>query len=144
MKVAFDIGGVLSKYPVLFRKFCMTLQSGSIEVYVITDMHDREKTLAMLKDNGFGFIPEERVLNSDYAKYGDMCKAVLLKEHAIDMLIDDFPGYVQWDSSFGPAPVRLLSQPDPFKPYWSEDWKTDPKDGDFGRRVFTKDTVCND
>jgi hypothetical protein len=55
------------------------------------------------------------------------------------MLIDDFPGYVQWDSSFGPAPIRLLSQPDPFKPYWAPDWKTDPKDGDFGRRVFTKE-----
>lgn len=139
MKVAFDIGGVLSKYPVLFRKMCLALTVGDIEVYVITDMHDRVKTLAMLEENGFGFIPEHRVLNSDYAKYGDMCKAVLLKEHQIDMIIDDFPGYVQWDSSFGPAPVRLLSQPDPYMPYWAEDWKTDPADGDFGRRVFTKE-----
>lgn len=139
MKVAFDIGGVLSKYPVFFRNFCQVLQDGCVEVFIITDMHDRPKTLAMLNENGFGFIPEECVLNSDYTKYGDMCKAILLKEHQIDMLIDDFPGYVQWDSSFGPAPIRLLSQTDPFKPYWADDWKTDPKDGDFGRRVFTKE-----
>lgn len=136
MKCAFDIGGVISKFPEKFRTLCKILSSYvEMEVHIITDMHDRQKTLQMLTDNGFDMIPPERVHNSDYVQHGELCKAVILKEHGIDLIIDDFGGYLQWDSSFGPAPIRLLIQPDAFRPYWSETWITDPTDGDFGRRV---------
>lgn len=135
LKVAFDVGGVLSKYPAEMRNIMTAMAaSGTIELWVITDMHDRPETLKQLEENGFGFVPEERVLNSDYATYGEFCKAVLLKEHGIGMLVDDFGGYVAWDSQLGPAPIRLQVMPDPFRPYWHPDWK-ESSGSDFGRRV---------
>lgn len=138
LKVAFDIGGVLSKYPERFRRMAMALHvSPDVEVHVITDMHERESTLEHLLANGFGFIPADRVHNADYAGLGEMCKAVILRDLGIDVLIDDFGGYTAWDSSFGPAPIRCLVQPDPFRPYWAEGWKTGD-DHQFGRRVFTQ------
>ena len=135
MKIAFDIGGVLSKYPEQFRVILHALaQSPFIQVHVITDQHDRDYTLEQLRENGFN-IPAERVHNADYARYGEMSKALIMKKFDIDMLIDDFPGYMAWDARLGPAPVRLQVQPDPYRPYWSPQWKTRPGDGEFGRRV---------
>jgi hypothetical protein len=48
MKIAFDIGGVLSKFPDQFRHLALLAISGSWEVFVITDMHDRASVLKML------------------------------------------------------------------------------------------------
>lgn len=136
LKIAFDIGGVLSKYPERFRRMAIALlASPDVEVHVITDMHDRAYLLETLRSNGFGFIPEHRVHNADYVGHGEMCKAIILRDLGIDILIDDFGGYTAWDSTFGPAPIRCLVQPDPFRPYWSESWRTGD-DHQFGRRVY--------
>ena len=40
MKMAFDIGGVLGKYPNVFRPMVSALQKGGAEVFVLTDMTD--------------------------------------------------------------------------------------------------------
>ena len=134
MRVAFDIGGVLSKYPDLFRNLLKVLgESDQVEIFIITDMHDHAQVVETLSANEF-LISPENVLCSDYEKYGEACKAVLLKEHGIDLFVDDFVGYTQWDSQLGPAPVRLLVMPDQFRPYWHETWVTKDK-SDFGRRV---------
>lgn len=143
MKIAFDIGGVLSKYPDQFRE--MLKDFSNSEIFVITDMHDKAEVVKMLTDNGFiktvvGFGPigpiyEQNVYCADYKTHGDMCKAVLLKELGIDIFFDDFVGYTNWDSSLGPAPIRLLVMPDPWKPYWADSWKV-PVESDFGRRRY--------
>ena len=138
LRIAFDIGGVLSKYPDKFRELCNKLHTCSgIEMYVITDMHNKEEVLKTLSANKFDMIPPERVFSSDYDNYGEMCKAILLKELNIDIFIDDFAGYCNWDSQLGESPIRLLIQPDPFKPYWNEDWQVSG-DHHFGRRVSPK------
>ena len=134
MKLACDIGGCISKYPEQFRWFMISL-GVNWEIFVITDMHDKNEVIQMLKDNNFD-IPENHVYCADYAKYGDFCKAKLLQELKIDMFIDDFLGYVTWDSQFGPAPIRLLLMPDAKTPYWHDSWKTKDK-SDFGRRKFS-------
>lgn len=135
LRVAFDIGGVLSKYPGRFGELVRILiESDHAEVHVITDMHDHAEVVRTLAENGFGAILPERVHCADYARYGEMCKAVLLKSLSIDMFIDDSAGYVQWDSCLGPAPIRLLLAPDGFRPYWHEGWKV-AGDHEFGRRV---------
>jgi hypothetical protein len=133
MRYGFDIGGCISKYPQQFKTMMLTLVEEH-EVYIITDMHDKAAVLKQLKDNGFEFIPERRVCCADYTNRGELCKAYLLKELGIDIFIDDFMGYLQWDSSFGPAPIRLLVCPDALLPYWDKTWKVDDK-SDFGRRV---------
>ena len=133
MKIGIDIGGVLSKYPEQFKELIEILTKAGAEVFIITDMHDRDKTLKMLSDNEVD-IPPDKVFNSDYDQYGELCKAIIVSQIGIDIFIDDFPGYLVWDSALGQAPIRLLVQPDPFTPYWSYSWKTEPGD-DFGRRV---------
>lgn len=142
MRIAFDIGGVISKYPDQFRMLIIKLleptETGiKCDVFVITDMHKKDDIMTMLHDNGFDMISEDHVYCADYQKHGEFCKAVLLKELNIDLFLDDFIGYTQWDSSLGDAPVRLLVAPDGFKSYWSEQWKTRDK-SDFGRRVYKK------
>jgi len=61
------------------------------------------------------------------------------KELGIDILIDDFIGYVAVEG----APVRLLVMPDATKPYYDPNWKTDGSEGDFGRRTSTLPHVQN-
>jgi hypothetical protein len=134
LKIGFDIGGVLSKYPSIFKEFIACLKDA--ELYVITDMHGKEEVLEILRLNGIQ-IPEDHVYCADYTTYGEMCKAVLIKELGIHIFFDDFVGYLNWDSSLGPAPVRLLTMPDPWKPYWCDEWKT-TKNQDFGRRRYFK------
>lgn len=131
--MAFDIGGVLSK-DVRWKKLIEAI-GDNVEVFIITDMHDKEEVMRTLVDNGVDICPS-RVYCADYASYGEMCKAVLLKQLKIDFLFDDFVGYVQWDSSLGAAPIRCLVMPDARRPYWHENWKC--KGGDFGRRKYSE------
>lgn len=126
MKIAFDVGGVLSKHNSIRQLFQRLQLIHDTRVYVISDMHPVEKIQKMLKDNGL-YTPF--VYSADYNKHGENCKKVLCDELDIDILIDDFIGYVA-EGNF----VRLLVMPDPHKPYYSNDWKTDGSEGDFGRR----------
>lgn len=135
LKIAFDIGGVISKYPDEFLRLYTELSTYNF-CFFITDMHDKEEVMKTLNVNNF-FPNYEEVYCADYKKYGEMCKAVLLAELEIDMFFDDFIGYLAWDSSLGPAPIRLLVMPDPYKPYWSPEWKVNDN-FDFGRRKYTK------
>jgi hypothetical protein len=138
MRIAFDIGGVLSKYPGEFKRLLEALWVDHT-LHVITDMHDKEDVLKQLRTNGFdeSLIPTENVHCADYAQHGELCKAVLLRDLKISMFYDDFIGYTMWPPHFGPAPIRCLIMPDGYKPYWHEDWKNDG--GDFGRRVYKEE-----
>lgn len=137
LRAAFDIGGVISKYPVEFHRLLRSLLVAGAEIFAITDQPDRGEVLQQLANNGFGFIAAERVLCADYASHGEMCKAILLRDLEIDFLVDDFAGYLAWDSSFGPAPIRLRVEPDAFRPYWHPSWICEG--GDFGRRFYSPD-----
>ena len=128
MKIAFDIGGVLSKYPHVFRPMVKALQAGGAEVFVLTDMHDHEQSVRFVQENGYN-IPSDHILNSDYNTYGERCKEVVIREHEIDLHIDDFPGYCAHTSC-----VSLLVWPNPDLPYYHDDFVTDGSEGMFGRR----------
>jgi hypothetical protein len=152
MKIGFDIGGVLSKYPDAFKDVIGNwLYSGSefcdhIKIYFITDQHPKEQVVKTLIDNGFtgewltnncqcrnGEL-EAMVYCCDYDKYGNMAKAVIISELKLDMFFDDFDGYLQWDSKFGPQPILCKIMPDAFKPYWADSWKCEG--GEFGRKRY--------
>ena len=134
MKIAIDIGGVISKYPDIFRELnrALRVRAGTIEVHVVTDMHPIEGVLKTLEDNDIDVSPW-RVHVADYGRHGDACKAVLLRDLQIDVFIDDHPGYLVWPWPT-PAPLRLRVEPDPYRPYWHPGWKCEG--GDFGRRVY--------
>jgi len=135
-KIAFDIGGVLSKYPHTFRKLIQKLQSAdpgqksSVEIFIISDMHDIDQMWQMLEMNGI-HVPKTLVYSADYKNLGEYCKTYLCNQLKIDIFIDDFIGYV----ADGDA-IRLLVMPNSREPYYHDDWKTDGSEGDFGRRCF--------
>lgn len=130
MKIAFDVGGVISKYPDTFRKMISALRFMSdIEVFVISDMHPKEKIVEELMLNDI-LVKEANVYSADYDKHGEFCKAQLCRSLDIDILVDDFVGYVA-DGSH----IRMLVMPDSTKPYWSNKWKT-TSESDFGRRHY--------
>ena len=143
MKFCVDIGGVISKYPEQFRQLLQTLQKDGHTVYILTDMHKRDEVLEMLTVNDFGFIEHSNVYCADYQKYGEFAKARILKQLGIDIFVDDFVGYLTWDSSLGPAPIRLLVAPNGFMPYWHNDWKV-RENLDFGRRVTTIEALLKE
>jgi acid phosphatase class B len=138
VKIGFDIGGVISKYPEQFKRFFWDYfinKDYPDRVYIITDQHPKEQVIKTLADNGFEFIFHDDIYCADYEKYGNMAKAVLIKELGLDIFIDDFDGYLQWDSSLGPQPILLKVMPDVYKPYWADSWKCE--DNEFGRRKYT-------
>ncbi len=136
MKIAFDIGGVLSKYPDVFRPLLdLLLFRGidpryGVETYIVSDMKPHAKAVAFCHDNGF-LVPADRVLCADYQAHGELCKAVLCEQYGIDVLVDDFAGYV---ATVGKPLVRMLVMPDPTLPYYDDSWITDGSEGSFGRR----------
>lgn len=133
LKIAFDIGGVLSKHRVLRDMFeALQYSYCDSEVYIITDMHDKERVIKTLKDNLNFEIHPNNIYCADYAKYGEACKQILCDELGIDILIDDFIGYVA-NGNY----VRLLVMPDVEKPYWSDDWKVE-NEAEFGRRCYKR------
>lgn len=136
IRIAFDIGGVLSKHPDIWRRLigALVMWPNDFEVHVITDMHPREKSIRVVHENGFEMIPADRIHSADYAGEGEACKAVLCERLGIDVLIDDFIGYVAVPG----AKVRLLMMPDCDRPYYHEQWKTNGTEGDFGRRTRRK------
>lgn len=129
MRIAFDIGGVLSKYPHIFRPMVAHLVAGGAEVFVITDMHDHAQSVRFVHGNGYD-IPDENILNSDYATYGELCKAKTIRDNRIDVHVDDFPGYCAHTEC-----VSLFVWPQPKEPYYHDDFKTDGTEGTFGRRT---------
>lgn len=111
MKIAFDIGGVLGKYPDIFVPMVLALQCGGVEVFVITDMHEHSAASNVLKNYGY-CISDEMIVCADYLQYGERCKAACIKEYEIDLLIDDHPGYCV-DSGC----VSLFVWPNPYIEY---------------------------
>ncbi len=128
LRVSFDIGGVLSKRPDVFRPFVAALVRGGADVYVITDMHDHAQSVRFVRENGYD-VPPERILNADFATHGEACKQKVVEAHGIALHLDDFPGYCANTSC-----VNLLVWPDPTLPYYHDDFKTDGSEGSFGRR----------
>jgi hypothetical protein len=135
MRIGFDIGGVLSKYPEILSPLLEVLhwygeKEFEVEVWFISDMHPVDKIIDMLELNRIAFH-KHRVRSADYAKHGEMCKSILCVDLGIDILIDDFPGYV---GMVGQPPLRLLVMPDATQSYYADSWKTDRSEGNFGRR----------
>jgi hypothetical protein len=138
MRIALDIGGTLTKYPKILKRFVAAAQATN-DFYVITDMLDRAMVLDLIERNELHwFIPPDRVLLADYAAHGEACKVVLLREHAIDVLIDDHMGYLVWPWPT-PAPLRLFVMPDPRLPYVAAGWKRRESDEAFGQCAYERE-----
>lgn len=129
VRIAFDVGGVLSKRPEIFVPLIDALTRGGAEVFVISDMHPVEKIVEMLPLNGIE-LPAGRIISADYATHVELCKTRAAEAIELDILIDDFPAYLAEGQH-----VRLMMMPDVSRPYYSPAWRTDGSEGDFGRRT---------
>lgn len=135
MRIAFDLGGVITKFPAQFMGMAGAFGAMGHILYVISDITSVKHILSMLEDNKVDIFDKDKILSADYATHGEACKAVLCREYYIDILIDDFPGYLVWPWP-EPAPLRLQVMPDPYRPYNDPGWVTSADVGSFGRRVF--------
>lgn len=130
LKIGIDIGGVISKYPQIFTPIINALSKDGHLIYIITDMHSYEDIYDMLDKNNIPYNDDNfTVISSDFNKYGEACKSILGKNLELDLMIDDFPAYLQET-----AKCNLLVLPNIKEPYYHDDWKTNGKEGDFGRR----------
>jgi hypothetical protein len=117
MKVAFDIGGVISRYPREFRDLMAIVGQGGGEVFVLTDMNQTDAWSAIQENGLAGLVYRENILSADWSKHGDLCKTKVCEEHGIDILIDDRPDYVAKGNFIG-----LVLSPRPDVPYYAEEW----------------------
>jgi len=116
MKIAFDIGGLISRYPEQMTTMMRALIAGGVEVYIITDMNQQD-ALTACRENNLDFIPPERILSGDWSKCGDRCKTVLCEEHEIDIMVDDRPDYCAEGNFIG-----LVLSPRPQVLYYAPGW----------------------
>ncbi len=119
LRISFDIGGVLSKYPEQFLPIVKMFQDGGAEVFIITDIPEHEKAVLYVQGNGYN-VPADHVLNADYSKFNESCKEKLIEERKIDVHIDDHPGYCAHNKS-----INLFVWPDTSKPYYHESFEKD-------------------
>lgn len=132
VRIGFDIGGVLSKYPDLLLPIVRALSvTTDVEVHVLSDMAPHAKCVDAVHRNGF-LVPPERIHSCDYETFGDNCKAEKAREIGLDVLIDDYLGYVAVQ---GAPRIRLLMMPDADADYYHPNWETDGSEGTFGRRL---------
>ena len=128
LKVAFDIGGVFSRYPDQFRAMAWALRAGGATVFLLTDMNPADAERCCRENDLFPLVGSigvplfgadlmPWVLSGDWSCDGDRCKQVLMEEHGIDVLIDDRPDYCA-DGDF----IGLVLSPRPDEPYYHPTW----------------------
>ncbi len=118
--MAFDIGGVISRYPEQMRALMLALVRGGAEVHVLTDM-PRETARACLNANGFGFVTDGHLHCADWSEHGDLCKTRVCEAQRFDVLVDDRPDYVAAGEFIG-----LVTAPRPGRGYYAPEWRKPP------------------
>ena len=117
MKIAFDIGGVITRYPVAMKTMMRALQAGGVDVHILSDI-PIDILRKLVEINDLNFIPAENVHSADWAADQDMCKSKMCESLGIDMLIDDRPDYCAVGNFIG-----LVVSPRPATTsYYAEGW----------------------
>jgi hypothetical protein len=107
LKVAFDIGGVVSRYPTHMRELMYALKTAGQEIFILTDMNKKDAISAIQHNDlrawtdSIPLFDDDHILSADWSAHGDLCKTKLMEEHGIHILIDDRPDYVAFGSFIG-------------------------------------------
>lgn len=116
MRVAFDIGGTISRYPNEMKAMMIAFMAGGVEVHIMTDINPKDATKLIIA-NGLDFVPANHVHSCDWSTYGDLCKTQMMEQLGIDVLIDDRPDYCAAGNFIG-----LVVSPRPAVPYYHKSW----------------------
>ena len=115
IRVGFDIGGVLSKYPEVFKPMIEALNAHpAFEVHVLTDV-PAPRSIELVHKNGYQ-VPAERIHTANYPLHGSNCKARKVEELGLALLIDDHLPYLE-----NVKAMRLHVMPDSSKPFFHPD-----------------------
>ena len=118
LKIGFDIGGVLSKYPHEMRVLLNALsESKEIELHCISDMHFSQIKDVLQKNDFLKYFRVRNIHSANYETFGDDCKAHILTEYEIDVMIDDRLEYLLSGCTIG-----LQTAPRNGLPYHHSDW----------------------
>jgi hypothetical protein len=117
VKIAFDIGGVISRYPDQMKTIIQALMAGGVDVCIVTDMPPATANI-LLRLNGFDFVPS--VYCGNWTEHGDMCKSLICEREGIDVLFDDRPDYCALGNFIG-----FVLAPRPQIPYYAQKWIND-------------------
>lgn len=111
IRIGFDIGGVLSRYPEILGPMIEALNADDrFEVHVLTDVPG-PRAIDLIHKNGLS-VPEDRIHSCDRAQHGDACKAAKIRELGIQLMIDDHLPYLGEVS--GCARLHVLPDERPF------------------------------
>lgn len=117
MRVAFDIGGLISRYPKEMKRLMEALSDGGVEVHIVTDMNAGDAWNACV-NNGLDLLVDPRRVHScDWSQHGDLCKTEMMERMGIDILIDDRPDYCASGKFIG-----LVLSPRPHIDYYHRSW----------------------
>ncbi len=131
LTIAFDIGGVISRYPEKMKQLMAVLIKGGALVYILTDMNPVDALAAvranglmhlighdrLLSDPYFQSARNRYILSANWSRDGDLCKTRIMEDEGIDFLIDDRPDYAAKGDFIG-----LVLSPRPDVPYYHESW----------------------
>jgi hypothetical protein len=116
MKIGFDIGGTISRYPEKMKELMTILKKGGAQVCVITDIpYDQACQLCL--DNEIPVLASQ-IHSCNWSEHQDLCKTLKCEELKVDFLIDDRPDYCAVGDFIG-----LVLAPRPkTRPYYSDSW----------------------
>ena len=118
MKIAFDIGGVISRYPKQMLEMMTALIKGGTEVHIITDMNQQDALTTCKENKILDIINRKNIHSADWSANGDKCKTEICENIGIDILIDDRPDYCAQGNFIG-----LVLSPRPDTQYYAPTWK---------------------
>lgn len=117
MKIAFDIGGWISRYPDLTREMMACLERGGAEVIVMTDMPCDTSHTVLAMNDFIATVHFSSVVNVDWNLHKERSKAEACREHGVDLLIDDYAPYCVGDGF-----AALMVWPKHEHPYDAAEW----------------------
>lgn len=135
LRIAFDIGGVISRYPGEMKTLMQRLINGGAYVFLLTDMNRADAHAACRENKLYNFIGhrgligsgingagtedlrEQYILCANWSDYGDQCKTRLMEMNKINFLIDDRPDYCAEGDYIG-----LVLSPRQHIPYYHNSW----------------------
>lgn len=120
MRIAFDIGGVISRYPKQMKEMIKSFIQSGHDVYIITDMNPTD-ALSACENNDILLtgIKQENIISANWSEHGDLCKSVVMKNLSIDVMFDDRPDYI-----YEGVPIGFFLMPRPSMPYYAAEWNS--------------------
>lgn len=117
LRVGFDIGGVISRYPVEMKAIMWALVLGGAEIYIVTDMNPTDAAAACRENDLDTIVPADHIISANWSDHGDLCKTKVIERLKLDFMLDDRADYCAAGDFIG-----FVLSPRPHVPYYHKTW----------------------